>query len=638
MSPGRHPNRSGFGSRGSPVQIRPSRPSSRSSVVGASPAGVVLLLLRSALPLGQACGHPYATDSRSRTDGQEGKEGKEGQPRGRQSPSCSSRRRVARIAASSAWSSMPARTDRFQIACAWLYRSRSAGQSVTWSNRSTAGGVGGRGDTDRATGRAVMAITTTASATSSTRRFMAARPCRGSARPAAPGASWRRDRVEVQRVGGLEHDHLDRVAHLAIAPSGETPCSRAMIPKSAHCLSRIRRPVEFGSKGEPACPWYTRGRGPQDYQARTRDGRTRIATEKSRASSSGVDPIAWMPSRYLTRYSSSWSEGGTSGSTAAVPSTVSTSSPVPSDSRCTATRGLAARLRSFWALGWLKTRNVSPSHRNQTGEDCGWPSARTVVSQRICSERRRRSARAPAGESRSSTAGLPSRRGYSQPSPSAPGGTRRLQASKASRTVRPQPSSGDLPLVGELGDLEDQAGLGAGDALEGTELLGHEVEQMGLVVEERLHDHVVAPRRHAGVADLWVGDQPLRHGLQARELDRDADDGRHGHADRPWGGDGDDVDQVLVDQPGDPFAEGGLGDLRGAGDVGVAGLAVALQQPDDLPVDLVDDALVPLHRNPFRGTSLRYSNIIRPARSISDFGGPRDVDIQTPEGVSRLLW
>jgi hypothetical protein len=46
--------------------------------------------------------------------------------------------------------------------------------------------------------------------------------------------------------------------------------------------------------------------------------------------------------------------------------------------------------------------------------------------------------------------------------------------------------SGDPPLVGELGDLEDQAGLGAGDALEGTELLGDEVEQVGLVVEERL--------------------------------------------------------------------------------------------------------------------------------------------------------
>src|SRR5579859_2380796 len=32
-------------------------------------------------------------------------------------------------------------------------------------------------------------------------------------------------------------------------------------------------------------------------------------------------------------------------------------------------------------------RNSAPSHRNQTGDDCGWPDADTVVSQMIDSSR-----------------------------------------------------------------------------------------------------------------------------------------------------------------------------------------------------------------------------------------------------------
>src|SRR4029453_3589216 len=42
-------------------------------------------------------------------------------------------------------------------------------------------------------------------------------------------------------------------------------------------------------------------------------------------------------------------------------------------------------------------RNVSPSHRNHTGELWAWPSARTVVSQTTRSDSRRRWARALAG-------------------------------------------------------------------------------------------------------------------------------------------------------------------------------------------------------------------------------------------------
>jgi hypothetical protein len=87
-----------------------------------------------------------------------------GQPLGRtrQSPSSWRRRKVPRIAASSAWSSMPARTDARQIVCAWLYRVRSARQSVTWSNRSTAGGSDGRGWAAPARGSAATVGTSTA--------------------------------------------------------------------------------------------------------------------------------------------------------------------------------------------------------------------------------------------------------------------------------------------------------------------------------------------------------------------------------------------------------------------------------------------------------------------------------------------
>jgi hypothetical protein len=119
---------------------------------------------------------------------------------------------------------------------------------------------------------------------------------------------------------------------------------------------------------------------------------------------------------------------------------------------------------------------------------------------------------------------------------------------------------------------------------------------VSLVVEEGLHDDVVAPGGHADVADLRAAGQPLGDGLQPGQQHRDADDRRHRHADRPRGGDGDHVDQPLVDQPGDPLADRRLGDLQDTGDVGVAGAPVALQQPDDLAVDLVDHAPPPLVR------------------------------------------
>jgi acetamidase/formamidase len=70
-----------------------------------------------------------------------------------------------------------------------------------------------------------------------------------------------------------------------------------------------------------------------------------------------------------------------------------------------------------------------------------------------------------------------------------------------------------------------------------------------LVVEERLHDDVVAPGGDPHVADLLVADQPLGHGVQVGQLHRDADDGRNGHPHRPRGRHRDHVHQVLVDQP-----------------------------------------------------------------------------------------
>src|SRR5205807_1784305 len=56
---------------------------------------------------------------------------------------------------------------------------------------------------------------------------------------------------------------------------------------------------------------------------------------------------------------------------------------------------------------------------------------------------------------------------------------------------------GDLPLVAELGHLQDQRGLDPRHARELAQLGRDEVEQMLVVVEERLDDQLVAPRGEA---------------------------------------------------------------------------------------------------------------------------------------------
>jgi single-strand DNA-binding protein len=71
-----------------------------------------------------------------------------------------------------------------------------------------------------------------------------------------------------------------------------------------------------------------------------------------------------------------------------------------------------------------------------------------------------------------------------------------------------RPNSGDLPLVGELGHLQDQVGLGAGHPLERAELVGDEVQQVLLVVEERLDDDVVAAGRLPEVRYTEAGIAP----------------------------------------------------------------------------------------------------------------------------------
>src|SRR2546421_130855 len=114
-----------------------------------------------------------------------------------------------------------------------------------------------------------------------------------------------------------------------------------------------------------------------------------MGCEKSSAMRSGSAPITFIKEAYFSPWAGPIKLRDGSLRSSASPSTMTTSIPCFVPSKASVIWGLRCTLRIFRSPGLLKTRKVSPSHRNQTGTVCGRPSARTVVNQMVGSSRKR---------------------------------------------------------------------------------------------------------------------------------------------------------------------------------------------------------------------------------------------------------
>src|SRR2546421_275190 len=114
-----------------------------------------------------------------------------------------------------------------------------------------------------------------------------------------------------------------------------------------------------------------------------------MGCEKSSGMRSGSAPITFIKEAYFSPWAGPIKLRDGSLRSSASPSTMTTSIPCFVPSKASVIWGLRCTLRIFRSPGLLKTRKVSPSHRNQTGTVCGRPSARTVVNQMVGSSRKR---------------------------------------------------------------------------------------------------------------------------------------------------------------------------------------------------------------------------------------------------------